>query len=103
MTRIEYEKDTVEKMIHLYCRAHNHGTHLCDDCRQLLEYAHKRLDKCKFGNQKSTCRKCPVHCYKPQMREKMLAVMRFAGPRMMYHHPVSAIKHLWYEIIGVHG
>ena len=96
-TRIEYEKQTVERMIRLYCRSHKHGVPLCDDCFQFLEYAHKRLDKCKFGNKKSTCRKCPVHCYKPDMRQKMLAVMRFAGPRMIFHHPMMAIKHLWYE------
>jgi len=98
MTRIEYEKKTVEKMIYLYCRLHKHTNHpLCDDCKQLLEYAHKRLDRCKFGNDKSTCRKCPVHCYKPDTREKMRAVMRFSGPRMILHHPIMAIKHLWDE------
>lgn len=97
MTRIEYEKKTVEKMIHLYCRLNKHNKPLCDDCRLLLEYAHARLDRCKFGNNKSTCRKCPVHCYKPDMRDRMRAVMRFSGPRMMLYHPIMAIKHLWAE------
>jgi hypothetical protein len=31
------------------------------------------------------------------MRERMRAVMRFSGPRMMWYHPVDAIKHLWRE------
>lgn len=97
MTRIEYEKRTVEKMIYLYCRLNKHNQPLCGDCKQLLEYAHKRLDYCKFGNDKSTCRKCPIHCYKPDMREKMRAVMRFSGPRMILFHPIMAIRHLWAE------
>lgn len=53
-----------------------------------------RLDRCKFGNEKPTCKKCPIHCYKPDMREKMRAVMRWAGPRMMLYHPKEAIRHL---------
>lgn len=96
--RIEYEKRTVEKMISLYCRAHRHPECLCADCRQLLEYAHARLDKCKFGEGKPTCRKCPIHCYRPDMKEKMVAVMRYSGPRMLLHHPLHALRHLWYEL-----
>lgn len=97
MTRIEYEKMTVEKMIRLYCKLNKHGQPLCKDCQLLLDYALKRLDLCPFGNGKSTCRKCTVHCYKPDLREKMRAVMRFSGPRMILYHPVLAIKHLIYE------
>ena len=97
MSRIEEEKKTVEQMIRLYCRLKEGNRTLCEECASLLEYAHKRLDHCKFGEKKSTCRKCPVHCYKPAMRERMKEVMRFAGPRMMWYHPIDAIKHLWRE------
>ncbi|MEG0375126.1 MAG: nitrous oxide-stimulated promoter family protein, partial [Raoultibacter sp.] len=34
------------------------------------------------------------HCYKPEEREKIRAVMRHAGPRMMTKHPIAAIRHL---------
>lgn len=37
---------------------------------------------------------CRVHCYKPAMREKIRAVMRFSGPRMIFHHPVAAVWHV---------
>ena len=97
LSRIEEEKRTVEQMIRLYCRLHEGNATLCADCTALLEYAHSRLDRCKFSNGKSTCRLCPVHCYKPEMRDKMRAVMRFAGPRMLFYHPIDAIKHLWRE------
>ena len=97
MTRIAEEKKTVEQMIRLYCRLKEGNRQLCSECRSLLEYAHARLDRCKFGEAKKTCRQCPVHCYKKDMRERMRAVMRFSGPRMMWYHPVDAVKHLWRE------
>ena len=97
MSRIEQEKRTVKAMIKIYCRHKEHNKELCNECRELLEYACHRLEHCKFGEKKSTCRKCPIHCYKPGMRERMCDVMRFAGPRMIFLHPIMAIRHLWAE------
>jgi len=34
------------------------------------------------------------HCYSRAMREGVVAVMRFAGPRMIYRHPWLAVRHL---------
>ena len=28
------------------------------------------------------------------MREKIRAVMRFSGPRMIFRHPVTAVRHV---------
>ena len=82
-------------MIRLYCRG-LHGTEtLCDECEALLTYATRRLDACPFAEEKPTCSKCHIHCYKSDMREKVTAVMRYAGPRMLRHHPIMAMRHLW--------
>ena len=97
MSRIEREKKTVAVMIAIYCRYKEGNSNMCDACRQLLEYANRRLSHCKFGEEKSTCRKCPIHCYKLDMRERMREVMRFSGPRMILFHPIMAIRHLWDE------
>ena len=97
-TRIAEEKTVVEAMVRLYCKHHHAGGDLCADCQQLLAYAHLRLDRCKFGERKGTCRKCPVHCYRTDMAARMREVMRWAGPRMLLHHPVMTIKHLLCEI-----
>ena len=80
-------------MISLFCRLH-HSQSQCSDCQRLLNYVLERLDKCPFQEGKTTCAKCPVHCYKPEMREKIREVMRFSGPRMIYHHPILAAQHL---------
>jgi len=89
------ETQTIEYMIKIYC----HGQHstkaaLCSECDQLLQYARQRIANCTLKENKTTCAKCPVHCYKPSMREKIKKVMRYAGPRMIYKHPVLAMLHL---------
>ena len=91
----EREKRTVSLMIRLYCKK-KHGTRhgLCDGCRALNDYAVQRSDHCPFMENKTFCSNCRVHCYKPQMREKIRTVMRFAGPRMIFRHPVMAIRHV---------
>lgn len=81
-------------MIRLYCRKKEKNGILCSGCQELLQYAHARLDRCPFGEKKSSCKKCTVHCYKPAMREQMKQVMRFSGPRMLLYAPCEAIRHL---------
>ncbi len=97
MQRIDREKQTVRQMIHMYCRNKEGNRELCPDCRRLTDYAMQRLSACPFGNGKSTCRKCTVHCYSPSMRLRMRDVMRFAGPRMLLYHPIAAVRHIMAE------
>lgn len=89
------EKKTVAIMIGMYCRGNNNASvGLCPDCAALLAYAQARLAACPFGENKKACGKCSVHCYKPDMREKIAKVMRYSGPRMLPAHPFLAIRHL---------
>ena len=91
----EREKQIVSEMIRLYCRK-RHGTRtgLCPECAELDAYARTRSDRCPFMETKTFCSNCKVHCYKPEMREKIREVMRFSGPRMLFHHPVMAVRHV---------
>ncbi|MCI6647881.1 MAG: nitrous oxide-stimulated promoter family protein [Oscillospiraceae bacterium] len=90
----EREKVIVSRMIALYCRKNHGGKTLCPDCAALDAYARQRSDKCPFMETKTFCSNCRVHCYQPEMREKIRAVMRFSGPRMLFHHPIPAIRHM---------
>ena len=94
-TKRQREKETIAQMIRLYCRK-QHGTRggLCPDCAVLEAYAVQRSDRCPFMEEKTFCSNCKVHCYKPEMREKIRAVMRFSGPRMLLVHPVMAVRHV---------
>jgi hypothetical protein len=94
---VSAERDTLAAMISLFCKAHHQGEPPCASCRDLLRYAEERLGKCTYGAQKPTCRKCPIHCYRPEMRERITEVMKYAGPRMLIHHPVAALRHLLHE------
>ena len=93
-TKREREKELVSQMIAIYCRKKHGGKALCSDCAALDSYARQRSDKCPFMETKTFCSNCRVHCYKPEMREKIREVMRFSGPRMIFHHPVIALRHV---------
>ena len=80
----EREVKTIQAMVEIYCRAH-HGRdrdQLCEACQTLFEYAQARLGKCPFGPEKPVCANCPIHCYRPEMRDQIREVMRYSGPRM---------------------
>ena len=51
MNRIEREKLIVENMIVIYCRAHHRSgkKEICEDCFDLRDYTHIRLEKCPYG------------------------------------------------------
>ena len=115
--RLRREARTLEVMVGMYCRAH-HGrarrpsadgqaadghrspgaahrsAPLCPECEELLAYARRRLERCPYGAEKPTCARCPTHCYRPDMREQVRAVMRYSGPRMLRSHPYLALAHL---------
>jgi len=118
--RLRREARTLELMVGMYCRAHHEGSRgmpseatgrpaavdrsssraeagdggLCAECADLLDYALRRLDRCPYGAAKPTCAKCPTHCYRPDERERVRAVMRYSGPRMLRSHPYLALTHL---------
>lgn len=120
----EREQEIVSQMIALYCKGNHSTRHsaplrerggemqqlregvaprgrssgerwdLCPECAELEAYARARSERCPFMEEKTFCSNCTVHCYRPEMRERIRTVMRYAGPRMLFHHPVMAIRHM---------
>ncbi len=79
----------------MYCHdVHGTSEGLCRECDDFLNYARKRLVFCKFQENKTSCGKCPVHCYKPEKREMAIRIMRHSGPKMPFAHPWLAFLHL---------
>jgi len=91
------EVKTIEAMVRLYCVGQGHhregSAELCTECGALFDYAARRTERCVFGDAKPTCANCLVHCYTAEMRERVRVVMRWAGPRMLFRHPILAIRH----------
>ncbi len=91
--RIREEQNVVETMIRMYCRSLHQEEVPCRECEALLDYTRKRVAGCRFGPDKPFCSNCQVHCFRPEMRQRIRAVMRFSGPRMILVHPTMAIRH----------
>ncbi|MBC8345426.1 MAG: nitrous oxide-stimulated promoter family protein [Candidatus Marinimicrobia bacterium] len=92
--RLIREKETVDAMIQIYC-SNNHNTEsdLCAECTHLSDYAEHRLIHCPFDENKPTCVKCEIHCYTREMKNEIKMVMKYAGPRMLFRHPLLTIRH----------
>jgi hypothetical protein len=92
--RLGREKRTIDIMIRLHCRAFHRQEVPCPACRELIAYAVLRVDKCPWGAGKPVCGLCPIHCWRPDQREAIRRVMRWAGPRMLLRHPITTLRHL---------
>lgn len=88
------EKEIFDKMTLIYCKDH-HCSSICTRCNEIILYAHRRIDLCKFGKNKSFCSKCLIHCFKTDIREDVKKIMRYSGPRIIFHHPLMAFKHMF--------
>ena len=97
--KVEQEKRIVADMIALYCRKKHNSNELCPECKALTEYAFRRSELCPYKEEKTFCSQCKTHCYSSQMREQIRKVMRFSGPRMLFYHPIAALRHLYYSKI----
>ncbi len=83
-------------MIRMYCqRKHRTKSGLCPECAELDTYAREHSDQCPFMEKKTFCFNCQVHCYQPDMRERICRVMRYSAPRMIFHRPMMTIHHVF--------
>ena len=84
----QQEKKIITKMIHLYC-LHNNDINE----QELLECALLRIQKCPMMATKTFCKHCHIHCYQKEKQEQIKRVMRYSGPRMIFYHPILALRH----------
>ena len=81
------EKKVITEMVKLYCKK-NHKN------RDVLNYSLNRIDNCKYMETKTFCSNCKAPCYSPKMKEKVKQIMKFSGPRILFHHPLLVISHM---------
>lgn len=93
--KLATEYKTIVQMTKIYCHHfHQHNINECQTCQEFIKYAQLKLDRCVYGQDKPACKACPIHCYKPQQKKLAQQIMRYAGPKMLFKHPLLAIKHL---------
>jgi hypothetical protein len=104
MTSIDEDLKVLAQFIDIYCD-NNHkssrkkevsvyetNVSLCQDCKELLDYASIRREVCPL-DPKPTCKNCHIHCYKPELREKIRKVMRFSGIYLIKRGRIDLILH----------
>jgi len=104
---------TLAKFIEVYCDGHHDDadresvklkTHnlkeltdkqprLCPDCQKLLAHALVKRTICPM-DPKPQCKHCPNHCYRPNYRQKIQEVMKYAGRKLAMHGRVDYLLHL---------
>ena len=88
------EKKVISEMVKLYCRKNHKKRELCDECKDVLNYSLNRIDNCKYMDTKTFCSNCKKPFYSPKMKEKIKQIMKFSGPRILFHHPLLVISHM---------
>jgi hypothetical protein len=100
--KIEHDKKILKIFISIYCKKRHlekgsevYKDNLCKDCYELLNYAYKKLNNCLL-NPKPMCKKCPIHCYSPQNREKIKEIMKFSGIYLIKHGRLDLLFHYYF-------
>jgi hypothetical protein len=77
---VERDLLILRRFTRVYCARHHHPSRgrLCVECSALLDYARGRLAACPY-DPKPRCKHCQTHCYKPEMRSRIRAIMRYSG------------------------
>lgn len=68
---------------------------LCPECADLMEYAARRLRRCPL-KPKPSCKNCPVHCYRPDYRQKVREIMAWSGKRLILRGRLDLIFHYFF-------
>lgn len=97
MTRLNREIKTIELMIDIYGKSHPEEV---ESCEKLKIYAVNRVENCPYGDGKPVCKNCKTHCYSSDMRDMVKTVMRYSGPRMIFHSPGLTLAHIFHGIIA---
>ena len=91
---MENERKTLTAMRQLYCHDHHAGgtSHARNAATlQSMPIAARGLP---FSNGQATCGHCRIHCYRAEARAAIQEIMRYSGPRMLWRHPLLAIRHM---------
>ncbi len=82
---ISERKSSTESIISFYCRKNHGGTELCDNCKELRDYAFERIDDCKNNENCTRCKGCPTRCFNSDMDIRMSEVLNSCRLTIILH------------------
>ncbi len=68
---------------------------VCKECSEFLLYAFERRLRCPL-EEKPLCKHCPVHCYKPEYRQKVREITRFSGQYLIMRGRLDLLWHYFF-------
>lgn len=98
------------RFIQVYCHAHHdrqscgdvelprelqrgkRSDTVCRECAALLEHGIKKRSLCPL-DPKPTCKKCHIHCYGKEYRQKIREIMAFSGRKLLL---LGRVDYLWH-------
>jgi Nitrous oxide-stimulated promoter len=91
---------TLQSLFPIYCGKYHSSEkgELCDSCSAELEYAIHKTKICPEKDQGKTCSDCKVHCFEAEHRERIKEIMRFAGPRLIWSHPLLSVRYIYLKL-----
>ena len=95
--RHKIEAETISTVLALYCRKKHRCKTPCIRCRIILDYALLQLCKCPYLDKKPKCSHCEMSCFKKEVRRELKIIMRWAGKRMIFYHPILTLLHYFHR------
>ena len=91
----QQEIDTIRAIVSLHCRKkHDHPPKLlCSECEDLLTYCEQKIQYCPWGDKRGQCVTCKSNCFHPDYIKRIKPMMRWAGPRLIFYHPIKLLRH----------
>ena len=68
---------------------------LCQECIYIMDYSAERLRYCP-KNPKPACKKCDIHCYAVNQRQKIREIMRYSGKDLMKRGRLDYFFHYFF-------
>lgn len=68
---------------------------LCPECAALVGHALQKRRNCPL-DPKPSCKKCRIHCYGRDYRERIREIMAFSGRRMILRGRVDYLYHYFF-------
>ncbi len=90
----QQEAHTVACMIQIYCRGRHRKKQLCPSCQELLEITRLHLSECPPEDDRPFFSSHTIQCFKPEQREEIEQMLGYSGPRLLWHHPMIAIRYM---------